>query len=314
MAKCVKCNISAQAFVCDNCKEPLCKACSELTATEIQCMNLLRRKLMFYCGNCQVNSSIVSSQSPRMANFDPAQLEALECKITSAMDLKFLSTENSITSLSTLITDLKDSNCELIQLLQNSNQKLNPTPSGSKSKSQEAAPNNEHRSELKQQKKLAPTLSNEGNKPLDNACRRVDLEGTMSKRKPGKPIAKRSLLVGTGANTGLSAAIRRKYFHINNVDPGTSKDAVSKFIKDKLLITDASCDALTSNDIFCSFKVGIRESDADKFLNPAAWAKNISIRDFYFNRKPKNHSGNFTKPSPSNFLSESPTLDPINQH
>lgn len=54
MGVCSKCNIDAKSFNCDSCSSELCEACSGLAASEIRCLDLKKRKLIFLCENCQM--------------------------------------------------------------------------------------------------------------------------------------------------------------------------------------------------------------------------------------------------------------------
>lgn len=54
--KCMKCNCQEgkfQLLKCDSCTNYICENCSELSATEIRCVVLKKRKLIFLCPNCE---------------------------------------------------------------------------------------------------------------------------------------------------------------------------------------------------------------------------------------------------------------------
>lgn len=54
--KCMKCNCQEgkiQLLKCDSCTNYICENCSELSATEIRCVVLKKRKLIFLCSNCE---------------------------------------------------------------------------------------------------------------------------------------------------------------------------------------------------------------------------------------------------------------------
>lgn len=58
MQKCSKCEVkksteNGQMFCCDTCNKYLCDACSDLTSSEIRCMQLKKRKLLFLCEECE---------------------------------------------------------------------------------------------------------------------------------------------------------------------------------------------------------------------------------------------------------------------
>ncbi|KAJ8981177.1 hypothetical protein NQ317_017270 [Molorchus minor] len=52
---CLKCHAAEkeEKFACDSCKRLICAECAELTSSEVRCMNLKNRKLMFLCTECQ---------------------------------------------------------------------------------------------------------------------------------------------------------------------------------------------------------------------------------------------------------------------
>lgn len=54
MTSCSACNVKSGAFSCDKCGRLVCEAydCSGLSSTEIRCMELKRRSLLFYCKSC----------------------------------------------------------------------------------------------------------------------------------------------------------------------------------------------------------------------------------------------------------------------
>lgn len=55
MNTCSKCNIKERdvVFPCDSCKRSLCDTCADLSASEIRCMSLKKRKLLFLCEECE---------------------------------------------------------------------------------------------------------------------------------------------------------------------------------------------------------------------------------------------------------------------
>ena len=90
----------------------------------------------------------------------------------------------------------------------------------------------------------------------------------------------------------------KKWFHINNVKPGTSCDNVIDFLKSLIKINDFSCFSLTNNNLYSSFKVGILSKDLKLFLNPSIWPSGVIIREFIFKNKQNSFpiSSNLEKP------------------
>lgn len=56
--ECFKCNQNfnnGKCLRCDGCKRPICYQCSELSSTEIRCIELKNRVLKFFCKECEDN-------------------------------------------------------------------------------------------------------------------------------------------------------------------------------------------------------------------------------------------------------------------
>lgn len=49
---CVKCGQDKETFKCDQCRRQYCKNCSGLTSSEIRCVQLKERKMLFWCDIC----------------------------------------------------------------------------------------------------------------------------------------------------------------------------------------------------------------------------------------------------------------------
>lgn len=99
----------------------------------------------------------------------------------------------------------------------------------------------------------------------------------------------RALICGSSSDSGclLVGAPRRpprKWFHVNNVKPGTSCSEVSTFVGSALGISDIACSRFTSCEFYTSFKVGVWEKDAITFLNGSIWPDGVVEREFFFNR------------------------------
>ncbi|KAG5892375.1 hypothetical protein JTB14_035989 [Gonioctena quinquepunctata] len=56
MVTCSKCNNNKNEddlWNCDSCKRPLCSKCGGLTASEVKCLQLKKRVLLFFCDDCR---------------------------------------------------------------------------------------------------------------------------------------------------------------------------------------------------------------------------------------------------------------------
>lgn len=65
MPSCSICNIKKGAFGCDKCQKVVCDAfeCSGLCSTEMRCMELKKRSLLFYCKSCLSSDNEVNNLS-----------------------------------------------------------------------------------------------------------------------------------------------------------------------------------------------------------------------------------------------------------
>lgn len=65
MTSCSVCNAKKGAFSCDRCERAVCDAfeCSGLCSTEIRCMELKKRSLLFYCKSCLASDREVDNLS-----------------------------------------------------------------------------------------------------------------------------------------------------------------------------------------------------------------------------------------------------------
>lgn len=90
MGVCSKCNVDAKSFNCDSCSSELCEACSGLAASEIRCLDLKKRKLIFLCENCQMGFK----QIPVLIK----KIEDLEVQIKKIKDERNITGSNSLNS------------------------------------------------------------------------------------------------------------------------------------------------------------------------------------------------------------------------
>lgn len=103
--------------------------------------------------------------------------------------------------------------------------------------------------------------------------------------RSGQSNRRRPRIRGSGGDFSISGTARRRWFHVNNLAPNTTVQQVVEHVRDVVGISDVTCESLTSNTKYCSFKVCIPEADIPKFLNDKVWPKEASVRDFYY-RKP----------------------------
>lgn len=79
---------------------------------------------------------------------------------------------------------------------------------------------------------------------------------------------------------GLTGSERRRWIYIGRVKAKTSEEDVINYIKDTWSLTDVSCAQLKSNEEFCSFKVGVKESVVKAMMDANKWPKYVAVREF----------------------------------
>lgn len=89
---------------------------------------------------------------------------------------------------------------------------------------------------------------------------------------------------GSGSDFSISGTARRRWFHLNNLAPGTAVETVAEHVRNVVGISDVACESLTSNTKYCSFKICVPECDTPRLLNGEVWPREVTIRDFYYRR------------------------------
>lgn len=91
--KCSKCDAEDQkeTYNCDNCKKILCRRCSELSETEIRCISLKKRRLTFFCKDCENGVMCIPDILKQLELLQKEVLElkeALKTKTENNMEIK----------------------------------------------------------------------------------------------------------------------------------------------------------------------------------------------------------------------------------
>lgn len=66
MLKCSKCDCELDLITCDGCRMLLCEGCSGLSSSELRCIPLKKRKLLFLCDECQQGFKLLPTVLQRM--------------------------------------------------------------------------------------------------------------------------------------------------------------------------------------------------------------------------------------------------------
>lgn len=66
MASCSKCDCESNLITCDGCQGILCEKCSGLSGSELKCIPLKKRKLLFLCEECQQGFKLLPTVLQRM--------------------------------------------------------------------------------------------------------------------------------------------------------------------------------------------------------------------------------------------------------
>lgn len=93
MHVCLKCSAETsinQLFNCDNCKRSICQECLQLTATEICCIQLKARNLIFLCEECKQGLGCVPQLLQEIANLkeEIAKLKIIKPDVECQENLK----------------------------------------------------------------------------------------------------------------------------------------------------------------------------------------------------------------------------------
>lgn len=119
---------------------------------------------------------------------------------------------------------------------------------------------------------------------------------TMKSRKPkGRQGARIQGTADTHHPTLKSGVvlIKKRVFHIDNLDVNTTVDTVSKFLYDAGVCV-LSCYAVKSwltkrpNALVTSMRVCIKACDSGKILKSSLWPKSVIVRDWKFKKRPDN--------------------------
>lgn len=280
-------------LVCDHCRCKYCLPCSKLSSTEQRCMGLGKRILRFYCESCDNHQSRLMDKVIQCNESHQSQLMK---NITANMELLFEAkmetfreeTAAHISSLNQQVSDLVDTNKELIKLLK-------PVPVGSVDQSSpqdlareaesivstqpstvlQSATGNRQQSEGTSKKpEDIPTgrFTNRKNSASVDQQRNF-VRGTL----PTPPVA-----LGSGQEN-FAAVARRAYLYVGNVNPNANKNTIVEYIRSKASVSDFTVDELPKRDEALSraYKLTIDFTLLDVFNRADFWPQGIIIKRFF---------------------------------
>lgn len=88
MSLCSKCNKIGNIILCDNCKCKVCQQCSELSASEVRCIELKKRKLIYLCQTCETGFKQVPVLTRRIEELEKQIWEIEGTKTDSSEEVK----------------------------------------------------------------------------------------------------------------------------------------------------------------------------------------------------------------------------------
>lgn len=93
----------------------------------------------------------------------------------------------------------------------------------------------------------------------------------------------RDIILGNRDSDGesLKAVPQVGYIHVYRLDPGTSEQAVSEYLKQ--FIPDCKCEILNSKhpEVYSSFKITVPLNDVEKVMNPNVWPVGTRVNRYF---------------------------------
>lgn len=313
MSLCNNCNKSALKFACcDKCKKLLCKNCAELQETEWRCVILAKRKMKYFCDDCDdnldMNESNITEQSIKE---DQELVEDGNC-ICKHLQKENKLLHNTINDKNVIINDKEKIIVVLEEKISDLKVKQNagvrkPELSDITTEKEDATKDNRSKKSLNNE--CSPddlTMKPVGNyaealqKNKQNSSRDASGELTVDenesdaktyKKKPKKTTNKVSQKIyGQGQlNDLLVAAPVRNWIWLGGLSESITFENVQEYIKLKFPGRDVSCYDLKSKYRKKCFKVGSSEMQLEDLLDPEVWPAKVILRPFQQSSSGKQH-------------------------
>lgn len=323
MASCVNCKESDSAneplAICDICKSSLCQNCSKLSPTEMRAVMLKRRIISYICTNCQSSGKALSNI--KCGSSVPVDLGALKSDLSAALQKDLASAMDSLLtrlsddlshrldSISAAVTDLRDSNVDLVKLLTGpSHQPTLPhTPSlltlpDASSLLDLNQPKQASTSNITTRKSLSITNSGAKTQPspvsgggkTQNVHKQpVPVKGLVTNTSRSSTNGRTRMLAGsrkdcTSKISGIIVPKKGSIF-VSRLAVTVSEDDLSDYLTsafgpaEKFFIEKQ---VVRSGD-YNSFRVEARADLVEKLLDPEVWPVNVMVGKFRFYRPRK---------------------------
>lgn len=276
-------NKEGNFVVCDKCGRMVHRDCSALNASELKVVDLKGKRLLkFYCNECQSGVKVISGLTDRISE--------LEARFTSMYELF----DGAFKTMKDEIINLRESNIQLIHMLTNNAANVeNNAATGLSTKV--------NISSKSKNKKV--TRSNSTSVPVSSP-HSAPVAGAASFNPSAPPFVSPkstipSEVIGCDTQADFRGVEKLKFLHLNNVSPGVSAEQVESYIirKHNFNKSDVLVKALTSNNHYCSFKIGVRESVFGDLLRPNLWPEKVTIREF--SNDPPRKLKNFNQRNPN---------------
>lgn len=286
MTGCSKCKAVLSAedlklrLICDRCQSKLCQSCSGLSSTEFRCMGLNKRILRFYCQSCENLSDQYDSLIGRI-------IDSLRPVFDAGLKTVKEETQTLISSLSQQVTDLADTNRELIELLKPTPVEKHVNQGNSLAKSNKPVVMTQV-STL--QENFAPQPSPDvnvrpaGGKVLGSRQPRAANQKTFIRGSVPTPA------VAMGSKQDSFAAVaRRAQLYIGNVNPNASEDSITQYIKARIPNNEFVLDRLPKRDEAMSkaYKLTTDFEILDILNKPDFWPQGVIVKRFFRPRQPR---------------------------
>lgn len=104
------------------------------------------------------------------------------------------------------------------------------------------------------------------------------------RKKPEVKVGTRSQTTETGS---LKTVIPESHIHIYRLDPATSADSVSRYVREELKIHVVGCEKLQgrNSERYSSFKLTVRRNNEENVLDPKNWPEGVHLKKFFLGRQ-----------------------------
>lgn len=327
VVKCSKCISNFKKFaICDSCLNTYCKNCSELTLREFNIAALEARKLKFICQSCNVLSPQVKSQS----DIFPETLDLVKSQsdiFSETLDIsENLNNQNEhhisldvfqrelsklteiILSTKQEVSDLKDSNIDLIKLItseeylklcanqhlkQDSLKNTNYFPRTAQIRNEI----NGFMEYINLSSKTTNTISNfnsgnhlkdqndkNSNQFFDNICRSQSDKNSTSKKLSGPKHWEegRKYIKGSWGSKETNLIKSSKFWiFTSGYDTSTTTKEITDYLN-QFQKTEIICEKInTRNKNTSSFKIGVPYQYKDNFMSSDIWPVGIYVNKYF---------------------------------